>query len=105
MAAQRRRSYVLARLLGDPLPTKPSGSQFKINLLVSRLPALKSGIDPAIAFAGTFHLGESMTELEAAWEQPRRPTSRGERRVSSTATPSPTVRSSATTWPAPAHRR
>lgn len=60
--------YVLARLLGDPLPTKPSGSQFKINLLVSRLPALKSGIDPAIAFAGTFHLGESMTELEAAWE-------------------------------------
>ncbi len=49
------------------LPPKPSGSQFKINLLVSRLPALKSGIDPAIAFAGTFHLGESMTELEAAW--------------------------------------
>ncbi|WP_332643811.1 phytoene desaturase family protein [Aeromicrobium sp.] len=60
--------YILARLLGDPLPTKPSGSQFKINLLVSRLPELKSGIDPAIAFAGTFHLGESMTELEAAWE-------------------------------------
>jgi phytoene dehydrogenase-like protein len=60
--------YVLARLLGDSLPTKPSGSQFKINLLVSRLPALKSGIDPAVAFAGTFHLGESMTELEAAWE-------------------------------------
>ncbi len=60
--------YVLARLLGDPLPKKPSGSQFKINLLVSRLPALKSGIDPAVAFAGTFHLGESMTELESAWE-------------------------------------
>ncbi|MEO6604374.1 MAG: NAD(P)/FAD-dependent oxidoreductase [Aeromicrobium sp.] len=59
--------YVLARLLGDTLPTKPSGSQFKINLLVSRLPALKSGMDPAIAFAGTFHLGESMTELESAW--------------------------------------
>ncbi len=49
------------------VPPKPSGSQFKINLLVSRLPKLKSGIDPAIAFAGTFHLGESMTELEAAW--------------------------------------
>ncbi len=58
--------YVLAGLTGDPLPPKPSGSQFKINLLVSRLPRLKSGIDPAIAFAGTLHLGESMSELEAA---------------------------------------
>ncbi|GAA3528327.1 NAD(P)/FAD-dependent oxidoreductase [Aeromicrobium panaciterrae] len=59
--------YVLAQLLGESVPAKPSGSQFKINLLVSRLPQLKSGIDPAIAFAGTFHLGESMSELEAAW--------------------------------------
>ena len=61
--------YVLAGLLGDPLPPKPSGSQFKINLLVSRLPRLASGVDPAIAFAGTFHLGESFTELEAAHAQ------------------------------------
>jgi phytoene dehydrogenase-like protein len=61
--------YVLAGLLGDPLPTKPSGSQFKINLLVSRLPRLRSGIDPAIAFAGTLHLGESLSELEAAHEE------------------------------------
>ena len=61
--------YVLAGLMGDPLPVKPSGSQFKINLLVSRLPRLRSGIDPAVAFAGTFHLGESMSELEQAWSQ------------------------------------
>ncbi|AXT84396.1 FAD-dependent oxidoreductase [Aeromicrobium sp. A1-2] len=61
--------YVLARLLGDPAPPKPSGSQFKINLLVSRLPRLRSGIDPAIAFAGTLHLGEAMSELETAWAQ------------------------------------
>lgn len=61
--------YVLAGLLGDPLPPKPSGSQFKINLLVSRLPRLKSGVDPAVAFAGTFHLGESLSELEAAHAQ------------------------------------
>jgi phytoene dehydrogenase-like protein len=59
--------FVLAGLLAETPPAKPSGSQFKLNLLVSRLPQLKSGIDPAIAFAGTFHLGESMTELEAAW--------------------------------------
>ncbi len=39
--------YILAGLLGDPLPPKPSGSQFKINLLVSRLPRLRSGVDPA----------------------------------------------------------
>lgn len=61
--------YVLAGLTGDVSPPKPSGSQFKINLLVSRLPRLKSGIDPAVAFAGTFHVGESMSELEAAWAQ------------------------------------
>lgn len=59
--------YVLARLLDESLPVKPSGSQFKLNLLVSRLPMLKADIDPAIAFAGTFHVGESMTELESAW--------------------------------------
>jgi phytoene dehydrogenase-like protein len=61
--------YVLAGLMGEPAPPKPSGSQFKINLVVSRLPRLRSGIDPALAFAGTFHLGESMSELEEAWRQ------------------------------------
>ncbi|KQX72535.1 NAD(P)/FAD-dependent oxidoreductase [Aeromicrobium sp. Root472D3] len=61
--------YVLAGLMGRPAPPKPSGSQFKVNLLVSRLPRLRSGVDPAIAFAGTFHLGESMSELETAWRQ------------------------------------
>jgi phytoene dehydrogenase-like protein len=61
--------YVLAGLMDDPSPVKPSGSQFKLNVLVSRLPQLRSGIDPAIAFAGTFHLGESMTELETAWAE------------------------------------
>jgi phytoene dehydrogenase-like protein len=61
--------YALAALMGRPAPTKPSGSQFKINLLVSRLPRLKADVDPAVAFAGTFHLGESMSELEQAWSQ------------------------------------
>jgi len=61
--------YVLDRLLSNPTPPKPSGSQFKINLLVSRLPRLRSGIDPAVAFAGTFHLGEAMSELERAYAQ------------------------------------
>ncbi len=56
--------YVLAGLLGDPLPRRPTGSQFKVNLLVSRLPALRSGHDPRVAFAGTFHVNESMSQLE-----------------------------------------
>ncbi len=56
--------FVLAGLVGDPLPERPSGSQFKINLLVSRLPRLRSGDDPNVAFAGTFHINEAMSQLE-----------------------------------------
>ncbi|WP_375002605.1 phytoene desaturase family protein [Aeromicrobium sp. CTD01-1L150] len=58
--------WVLDGLLPDASPTqaKPSGAQFKINLLVSRLPALRSGLDPHVAFAGTFHVNEDMSQLE-----------------------------------------
>lgn len=45
------------------------GSQIKINLLLKRLPKLKSGIDPKLAFAGTLHLNESFSELERAYDQ------------------------------------
>jgi phytoene dehydrogenase-like protein len=61
--------WVLRILLGegeDPA-TKPQGAQLKINLLLSRLPRLRSGADPEVAFAGTLHLAESAAELEAAW--------------------------------------
>jgi len=61
--------YVLSLLRGrDPGP-RPSGSQFKVNVLVSRLPRLRSGIDPAVAFAGTFHVGESFSDLESAYRE------------------------------------
>ncbi|MEG9226627.1 phytoene desaturase family protein [Aeromicrobium sp. Sec7.5] len=59
----------LAELRGTPSAPPPEGSQLKVNLLLSRLPRLRSGIDPAIAFAGTLHLGESLTELEAAYAE------------------------------------
>ncbi|WP_315094164.1 NAD(P)/FAD-dependent oxidoreductase [uncultured Cellulomonas sp.] len=60
---------VLDRLLGrDPGPA-PEGSQLKLNMLLTRLPRLRSGIDPRVAFAGTFHVHESATELEAAYQQ------------------------------------
>lgn len=58
--------YVLAGLLGEQPPDKPRGAQLKVNLLVDRLPRLKSGIDPTIAFAGTLHLDESYDDLETA---------------------------------------
>jgi phytoene dehydrogenase-like protein len=58
--------YVFDRLRGKEAE-KPVGSQLKINVLLTRLPALRSGVDPRQAFAGTFHLDESYTELENAY--------------------------------------
>jgi phytoene dehydrogenase-like protein len=61
--------WVLRILLGEPEDpdTKPEGSQLKINLLLDRLPRLRSGVDPAVAFAGTLHLGEDYSQLETAY--------------------------------------
>ena len=62
--------WVLRILLGEgeDAETKPSGSQLKINFLLDRLPALKSGADPEVAFAGTLHLAEDYTQLERAYD-------------------------------------
>jgi len=57
----------LARLRGQAAPESLEGSQMKINMLLTRLPRLKSGADPRLAFAGTFHADESFTQLEAAY--------------------------------------
>ena len=66
--------WVLGILLGEPEDpaTKPEGAQLKINFLLSRLPRLRSGVDPAVAFAGTLHLAESASDLEVAWAAARR---------------------------------
>lgn len=61
----------LARLLGQAAPDSLEGSQVKINMLLSRLPRLKSGMDPRLAFAGTFHVNESYSQLEAAYHDAR----------------------------------
>ena len=60
---------VLDRLLGeaDDHAPAPEGAQVKVNLLVSRLPRLRSGMDPAVAFAGTLHVHETWSELDAAY--------------------------------------
>ncbi|MBU6313509.1 MAG: NAD(P)/FAD-dependent oxidoreductase [Actinomycetales bacterium] len=59
---------VLARLRGKTPPASLEGSQMKINILLKSLPQLKSGIDPRLAFAGTFHAHESFSECEATYE-------------------------------------
>ncbi|QBX54352.1 NAD(P)/FAD-dependent oxidoreductase [Nocardioides seonyuensis] len=62
--------WVLRILLGDGEDggTKPEGSQLKINFLLDRLPRLKSGVDPEVAFAGTLHLSEDYSQLQAAYD-------------------------------------
>jgi phytoene dehydrogenase-like protein len=61
--------WVLDILLGhgEDAATKPVGAQLKINVLLDRLPRLRSGADPAVAFAGTLHLAEDYTQLEQAY--------------------------------------
>src|SRR4051794_35093535 len=66
---------VLARLLGDPPPDDPApeGAQMKLNMLLKRLPRLRDGsLDPAEAFAGTFHVNESATQLAVAYATAQR---------------------------------
>jgi phytoene dehydrogenase-like protein len=60
---------VLAKLRGMKPLESLEGSQLKINMLVKRLPRLKSGMDPCDAFAGTLHINESFAQLESAYQQ------------------------------------
>jgi phytoene dehydrogenase-like protein len=61
--------WVLQLLLGQEPGERPEGSQLKINFLLSRLPRLRSGADPAVAFAGTFHVAEDYSQLRTAYQQ------------------------------------
>jgi phytoene dehydrogenase-like protein len=66
---------VLARLLGDAPPDDPApeGAQLKLNMLLKRLPRLRdASLDPAEAFAGTFHVNESATQLAVAYASAQR---------------------------------
>ena len=59
---------VVDRLRGrEPAAPAPEGAQLKVNLLLARLPRLRDeSVDPAEAFAGTFHVNEAYGQLEAA---------------------------------------
>lgn len=63
---------VLATLRGHAgsVP-RPIGAQVKINMVLDRLPALRSGIDPRSAFAGTLHVAQSASELDRAFHDAR----------------------------------
>jgi phytoene dehydrogenase-like protein len=61
--------WVLRILMGegeDP-DTKPVGSSLFVNLLLDRLPAVGSGIDPRVAFASTTYVCTEPARLEEAY--------------------------------------
>jgi phytoene dehydrogenase-like protein len=62
---------VLARLLanggGSEPGDAPEGAQVKVNMLLRRLPRLRDDrVSPEAAFAGTFHINETMSQLDQA---------------------------------------
>ncbi|MGF1646943.1 MAG: phytoene desaturase family protein [Kineosporiaceae bacterium] len=59
----------LDRALGRPVADLPEGSQLKVNMVLDRLPALRDGTDPATAFAGTFHVSQTASQLAAAFAE------------------------------------
>ena len=63
---------VLDRLLGRAADERPEGSQLKVNMLLSRLPRLRDrAVAPEDAFAGTFHVNETYSQLDAAYTAAR----------------------------------
>jgi phytoene dehydrogenase-like protein len=59
---------VLARLVGESEPESAPGSQVKVNLMLRRLPRLRDDtVTPEQAFGGTFHVNETMRQLDSAY--------------------------------------
>ena len=61
----------LARLTGKPegSVTVDEGTAFKVNMLLKRLPRLRSdNCSPEEAFAGTFHLNEGYGQMQASYD-------------------------------------
>ncbi len=57
----------------EPAIIKPEGAQVKVNLLLRRLPKLRDpSVSPEAAFGGTFHINETFTQLEGAWDEATR---------------------------------
>jgi phytoene dehydrogenase-like protein len=63
---------LLKSLRGQSADGAIGGAQTKVNMLLDRLPRLRSGTAPEDAFAGTFRLNEHEQDLAAAYEQAAR---------------------------------
>ncbi|MCM2390616.1 phytoene desaturase family protein [Streptomyces albipurpureus] len=60
----------LATLLGEVPPAPAEGAQFKVNMVLRRLPRLRDrSVDPTDAFAGTFHVSEGYQQLATAYRE------------------------------------
>lgn len=61
---------VLAGLLGEEPEPAAAGAQVKVNMVLARLPRLRDrAVTPEQAFAGTFHVNETWTQLDTAYSQ------------------------------------
>ena len=58
---------VMDVLRGRMPPARPEGAQLKLNMVLTRLPLLRSGVDPTLAFSGTLHVNQSASQLDAAF--------------------------------------
>jgi phytoene dehydrogenase-like protein len=63
---------VLESLRGHSSAHTIEGAQVKVNMLLQRLPRLKTNTDPVAAFGGTFHINEGFEQLQSAFEQAQR---------------------------------
>jgi phytoene dehydrogenase-like protein len=61
---------VLADLLGAQPPPLAPGAQVKVNMVLHRLPRLRdNSVRPEQAFAGTFHVNETWSQLDSGYSR------------------------------------
>jgi phytoene dehydrogenase-like protein len=59
----------LRHLTNQTITDEDEGTAFKINILLNRLPQLKNkNIKPEVAFAGTFHVNQSYSQMEESYK-------------------------------------
>ena len=63
--------WVVQLLLGEHPGPRPEGSTLAVDLLLDRLPRLRSGTSPTTAFAGTLHVDTGYQQLRRSFEEAR----------------------------------
>lgn len=59
--------WVVRLLLGEHPGPRPEGAQLQVNMVLERLPKLRSGISSPMAFAGSLHVAEGYEQLREAF--------------------------------------